>query len=140
MAGVEPRTEAGRALLADVPNYMDGRSYRDRVMLPAILAIEREAAAPDAPAPLDREPWEMLQRVATTTRDIGPKSAAPAPQALDVLDWLIGFDWLIQHENHTLHFGRDHGGGAHLRCVSPDGGYLTIAIPDRSPPPSEEER
>ena len=54
-ADTAPRTEAGRALLADVPNYMDGRSYRDRVMLPAILAIEREAAALDAPAPLDLE-------------------------------------------------------------------------------------
>ena len=40
-----PRTEAGRAFLDDQPSFMDGRSYRDRVILPAILAIEREAAA-----------------------------------------------------------------------------------------------
>ncbi len=35
-----PRTEAGRALLNEMPNYMDGRPYRQRVILPAILAIE----------------------------------------------------------------------------------------------------
>jgi len=61
--------------------------------------------------------------------------AIEAEAELSVLDWLIAFDWLLTHENHTLHFGRDHGGGAHIRCASPDGGSIAIAIPSRSDTP-----
>lgn len=39
------RTKAGRELLEDMPDYEEGRPYRDRVILPAILAIEDEASA-----------------------------------------------------------------------------------------------